>query len=64
MADGTYGQLMETIKHAAARLFEYAENEEEVHRIEAAIKHEVSYLAAIAQSEHVKPADGWDPFGR
>ncbi len=55
---------METIRRAAARIFEYAETEEEVCRLEQAINHEIMYVAAIAQSERVKPPTGWDPLGR
>ena len=62
--EGTeYENLMDSIRRAAARIFEFAETEEEVCRLEKAINHEVMYLAAIAQSERVKPATGWDPFG-
>ena len=55
---------MEAIKAATAHIFAMAETEEEVCRLEKAINHEVMYLAAIAQSELVKPEGGWDPFGR
>ncbi|WP_241963620.1 hypothetical protein [Gordonibacter sp. 28C] len=55
---------MGAVKTAAARIFDLAETEEEVCRLEKAINHEIMYLAAIAQSELVKPADGWDQFGR
>lgn len=64
MNTNEYEELMETIKHATARIFEFAETEEEVCRLEQAINHEVMYLAAIAQSERVKPPGGWDPLGR
>ena len=63
--EGTeYEKLMDSIRRAAARIFEFAETEEEVCRLEKAINHEVMYLAAIAQSERVKPPAGWDPLGR
>ncbi|EGC88667.1 hypothetical protein HMPREF9404_4291 [Eggerthella sp. HGA1] len=55
---------MDTIRRTAARIFEYAETEEEVCRLEQAINHEIMYVAAIAQSERVKPPSGWDPLGR
>lgn len=64
MDTNEYEELMETIKRAAARIFEFAKTEEEVCRLEQAINHEVMYLAAIAQSERVKPPTGWDPLGR
>lgn len=64
MNTNEYEELMEMIKHATARIFEFAETEEEVCRLEQAINHEVMYLAAIAQSERVKPPGGWDPLGR
>ena len=41
-----------------------AETEEEVCRLEQAINHDIMYVAAIAQSERVKPPTGWDPLGR
>lgn len=64
MEKEAYEQQLETIKIAAARIFEMADSEEEVCRLEKAINHEVMYLAAIAQSECVKPTGGWDQFGR
>ena len=59
-----YAQRMEAIKQAAARMFELAGTEDEVCQLEQAIGREVMYLAAIAQSELVKPPEGWDQFGR
>lgn len=59
-----YEQLMTMIKQAASRIFEFADTEEEVCRLEQSINHEIMYLAAIAQSERVKPPTGWDPLGR
>lgn len=64
MDSSEYEELMKAIKRAAARIFEFAETEEDVCRLEQAIHHEVMYLAAIAQSERVKPPCGWDPLGR
>ena len=61
MSGTEYEELMDTIRRAAARIFEYAETEEEVCRLEQAINHD---MAAIAQSERVKPPTGWDPLGR
>ena len=63
MEHAEYERQMEAIKAATARIFAMAETEEEVCRLEKAINHEVMYLAAIAQSELVKPEGGWDPFG-
>ena len=57
MSGTEYEELMDTIRRAAARIFEYAETEE-------AINHDIMYVAAIAQSERVKPPTGWDPLGR
>ncbi|RDB63323.1 hypothetical protein C1878_05550 [Gordonibacter sp. 28C] len=64
MVHEEYVRQMGAVKTAAARIFDLAETEEEVCRLEKAINHEIMYLAAIAQSELVKPADGWDQFGR
>ena len=64
MSGTEYEELMDTIRRAAARIFEYAETEEEVCRLEQAINHDIMYVAAIAQSERVKPPTGWDPLGR
>ena len=64
MSGTEYEELMDTIRRTAARIFEYAETEEEVCRLEQAINHEIMYVAAIAQSERVKPHSGWDPLGR
>lgn len=64
MSGTEYEKLMNTIRNTAARIFEYAETEEEVCRLEQAINHEIMYMAAIAQSERVKPSAGWDPLGR
>lgn len=64
MENKEYEQCMEAIKTAASRIFLMAKTEEEVCRLEKAIDHEVMYLAAIAQSELVKPEGGWDRFGR
>lgn len=64
MGNEEYERQLEAIKTATARIFEMATSEEEVCRLEKAINHEVMYLAAIAQSELVKPAGGWDQFGR
>ena len=61
MSGTEYEELMDTIRRTAARIFEYAETEEEVCQ---AINHEIMYVAAIAQSERVKPPSGWDPLGR
>ena len=55
MSGTEYEELMDTIRRAAARIFEYAETEEEVCRLEQAINHDIMYVAAIAQSERVKP---------
>ena len=55
MSGTEYEELMDTIRRTAARIFEYAETEEEVCRLEQAINHEIMYVAAIAQSERVKP---------
>lgn len=59
-----YDALMEAIKGSASKIFELADTEEEVCRLEKAIHHEVMYLAAIAQSDRIKPPQGWDPLGR
>lgn len=59
-----YEQLMATITRAAARIFEFAETEEDVCDLERSINDEIMYQAAIAQSERVKPPSGWDPLGR
>lgn len=59
-----YGELMEAIRQAAARIFEFAKTEEEVCDYEQAINREIMYLAAIAQSERIEPPTGWDPLGR
>ena len=64
MEHAEYERQMEAIKAATAHIFAMAETEEEGCRLEKAINHEVMYLAAIAQSELVKPEGGWDPFGR
>lgn len=64
MSETNYEELMETIRRTAERIFEYAETEEEVCRLEQAINQKIMYTAAVAQSERVKPADGWDPLGR
>ncbi|MBC2889024.1 hypothetical protein [Gordonibacter massiliensis (ex Traore et al. 2017)] len=64
MVHDEYERQMGAVKTAAARIFDLAETEEEVCRLEKAINHEIMYLAAIAQSELVKPAGGWDQFGR
>ena len=62
--NGEYEQLMAMIKHAATRIFELADTEDEVCRFEQNINHEIMYLAAIAQSKRVEPPTGWDPLGR
>ena len=59
-----YDALMEAIKGSASKIFELANTEEEVCRLEKAIHHEVMYLAAIAQSYRIKPPQGWDLLGR
>lgn len=59
-----YEALLESIKQTAARIFEAAETEEEVCRLEDMINHEIMYAAAIAQSDRVMPPGGWDPIGR
>ena len=59
-----YEQQMEAIKRAAESIFELAHTEQEVCMLEEAINREIMYLAAIAQTERVKPPEGWDPFGR
>ena len=64
MDSSEYDDLMGTIKTSASRIFEFANTEEEVCRLEQAIHREVMYLAAIAQAEQVKPPEGWDPLGR
>ena len=64
MDENEYEQSMGEIRRAALHIFEYAQTEEEVCRLEKAINQEIMYLAAIAQSERVKPANGWDPLGR
>ena len=64
MSGTEYEELMDTIRRAAARIFEYAETEEEVCRLEQAINHDIMYVAAIAHSERVTPPTGWDPLGR
>ena len=64
MDDGDIAHCMSAIKSAATRIFESAETEEDVCRLEGAIHNEVMYLAALAQSERVKPPQGWDPYGR
>ncbi|HIY83201.1 hypothetical protein [Rubneribacter sp.] len=64
MDANAYDGLMEAIKDSAARIFEFAETEEDVCRLERAIHDEVAYLAAIAQSKRVEPPAGWDPLGR
>ena len=64
MESSEYEELMRAIKSNAARIFEFARTEEEVCRLEQAIHHEIMYLAAIAQSERVKPPCGWAPLGR
>ena len=64
MSGTEYEELMDTIRRAAARIFEYAETEEEVCRLEHANNPDIMYGAAIAQSARVKPPRGWDPLGR
>ncbi len=64
MSGTEYEELMDTIRRTAARPFAHAETEEEVCRQEQEINHEIMYVAAIAQSERVKPPSGWDPLGR
>ena len=59
-----YDELLGAIKTSASRIFELADSEEEVCRLEQVIHKEIMYLAAIAQSERVKPPEGWDPLGR
>lgn len=49
MSGTEYEELMDTIRRAAARIFEYAETEEEVCRLEQAINHDIMYVAAIAR---------------
>ena len=61
MSGTEYEELMDTIRRTAARIFEYAETEEEVCRLEQAINHEIMYVAAIAQSERVKPPERLGP---
>ncbi len=64
MGNEDYELQLKAIKLATERIFSLATTEEEVCRLEKAINHEVMYLAAIAQSELVKPDGGWDQFGR
>lgn len=64
MEENGYEELMKEIRRAAGRIFDLAQTEDEVCRLEKAINQEIMYLAAIAQSERVKPAAGWDPLGR
>lgn len=64
LPDYSYEQLMETIRHTATQIFKLASTENEVCQLEDAINQEVMYLAALAQSELVKPPEGWDPLGR
>lgn len=64
MGSNNYEELMDTIKNATEHLFKLAETEEDVCDIEHALKREIMYLAAIAQSERVMPPGGWDRFGR
>lgn len=64
MRSEEYEHELEAIKAATNHIFAMAATEEEVCRLEKAIGHEIMYLAAIAQSELVKPVGGWDQFGR
>ena len=41
MSGTEYEELMDTIRRTAARIFEYAETEEEVCRLEQEINHEI-----------------------
>ncbi len=59
-----YKQLMAQVRQAVTRIFEFADTEEDVCRLEQAINREIMYLAAIAQSKRVEPPTGWDPLGR
>ena len=47
MSGTEYEELMDTIRRAAARIFEYAETEEEVCRLEQAINHDIMYVAGV-----------------
>lgn len=64
MRSEEYERHLEAIKVATKHIFTMAATEEEVRRLEKAISHEIVYLAAVAQSELVKPIGGWDQFGR
>ncbi|HIW75853.1 MULTISPECIES: hypothetical protein [Gordonibacter] len=64
MGNDDYEQQIDIIKTAVGRIFATAQTEEEVCTLERSICNEIMYLAAIAQSELVKPDGGWDRFGR
>lgn len=64
MGNDEYEQQIEVVKTAVSRIFAIAKSEEEVCSYERSICNEIMYMAAIAQSELVKPDGGWDRFGR
>lgn len=50
-----YTELVNNIKESASAIFEYAQTEEEVYRLEQHLHQEIMYLAALAQSARAKP---------
>lgn len=60
----TFNELMTSIKDSVSRIFEFADTEEDVCRLEKIIYHEIMYLAALAQSAKVEPPEGWDSLRR
>ena len=64
MSGTEYEELMDTIRRTAARIFEYAETDVDVGRLEPAITHDILSVAASAKAAGVTPPRGWDPLGR
>lgn len=52
-----------TIADHVESLFEML-SDDEICKVEAMLRFEISYQAAIAQSRCVEPPNGWDPCGR
>ncbi len=60
----SYKHVLDRIIAGVDELFEYADDEEGVVRLEKMVYQEIMYRAAIAQSNKVMPPNGWDLFGR
>lgn len=59
-----YKPALDRILAGVDELFEYADDEEGVVRLEKMVYQEIMYRAAIAQSNKVMPPNGWDLLGR